>query len=99
MGSCFTLFLPQTTSDYEGGHTCVNEVCSSGGVSCELLTQMAVGKPSADRLFLLTHEYLFLGCTEGMAEGEKSLGREDPGMLIHFKTVLKTFSPLASHLF
>ena len=70
-----------------------------GGVSCEVLTQMAVGKPSADRLFLLTHEYLFLGCTEGMAEGEKSLGREDPGMLIHFKTVLKTFSPLASHLF
>ena len=70
-----------------------------GGVSCEVLTQMAVGKPSADRLFLLTHGYLFLGCTEGMAEGEKSLGREDPGMLIHFKTVLKSFSPLASHLF
>lgn len=60
------------------------------------MAQMAVGKPSVD---LLTHEYLFLGCTEGMADGEKSLGREDPGMLIHFKTVLKTFSPLASHLF
>lgn len=57
-------------------------------MSCEVLTQMAVGKPSADLLFLLTHEYLFLGCTEGMAEGEKSLGSEDSGMLIHFKTAL-----------
>lgn len=47
--------------------------CAAVGVSCELLTQMAVGKPLVDRLFLLTHEYLFLGCTEGMAEGEKFL--------------------------
>lgn len=61
-----------------------------------MMAQMAVGKPSVD---LLAHEYLFLGCTEGMPDGEKSLGREDPGMLIHFKTILKTFSPLASHLF
>lgn len=59
------------------------------------MAQMAVGKPSVD---LLTHEYLFLGCTQGMADGEKSLGREDPGMLIHLKTVLKTFSPCFSFI-
>lgn len=47
-------------------------------------------------LLFLTRECLSLGCTKGMAEGEKSLGREDPGMLIHFKTVLKTSSLLLS---
>lgn len=72
----FTLVLAQTKGGYEEGHTCVNEVCSNGGNAhsdgCGESLPMALLFLHMV-LILLTHECLSLGCTKGMAEGEKPL--------------------------